>query len=77
MSTQLWNNQCCCGGSGGCCWDQCDWSTPPTNCLDGIPSAQWILIQEEGFYAAFIPGEYFVVVLLSIEFSNTCRKAGS
>ena len=48
-----WNHQCCCGG--GCCWDQCDYSSPPTNCLDGIPNAQWNYFGS--YYAAFIPGK--------------------
>ena len=52
--TYEWNHQCCCGS--GCCWDQCDSLSPPMNCLDGIPNAQWNYFG--GYYAAFIPGKY-------------------
>ena len=51
----LWNHECCCGVN--CCWDQCDLLSPPGNCLDGIPNAQWNFVQEKGYYAAFITGE--------------------
>ena len=49
--TDFWNNQCCCGAA--CCWDQCDWSLPPTDCLQGVPNSKWIFNSNLGYYQAF------------------------
>ena len=49
--TNLWNKQCCCGAN--CCWDHCEWSKPPANCLKGVPNSQWIFNNNLGYYQAF------------------------
>jgi hypothetical protein len=46
------NNNCCC--SFGCCWSQCGLSSPPLNCLQEVPNAQWYYHQEEGYFSAII-----------------------
>ena len=46
-----WNNQCCCGDN--CCWDQCEMSSPPTNCLQGVSNSKWIFNSNLGYYQAF------------------------
>jgi len=30
---------CCCGNE--CCWDYCQWGTPPESCLKAAPNAYW------------------------------------
>ena len=47
--TSLWNGQCCCGT--GCCWDQCDWQTPPTDCIQDVPASEWV--KTLGYYQAY------------------------
>ena len=42
---------CCC--ADGCCWTRCLMSTPPSDCLQGIPNSQWIYSEELGYYQAF------------------------
>ena len=49
--TKLWNKQCCCGAN--CCWDHCEWSKPPANCLKGVRNSQWIFNNNLGYYQAF------------------------
>lgn len=49
------NHQCCCGSN--CCWEKCDYSSPPTDCLSGIQNAQWNYMPAKGYHAAFIPGK--------------------
>ena len=49
--TKLWNKQCCCGAN--CCWDHCEWSKPPANCLKGVQNSQWIFNKKLGYYQAF------------------------
>ena len=42
---------CCC--YGGCCWDKCASSAPPTNCLQGVSGGEWIYSAELGYFQAF------------------------
>ena len=48
---------CCC--DSGCCWDDCSWSTPPADCIEGIPNSQWIYNKQAGSYHVFIGMYYF------------------
>ena len=64
-STFYWNHQCCCGGN--CCWDQCDYDTPPKNCLQEMSGAKWIFRPEKGYYGAFIPGKCFNIFFLEVK----------
>ena len=50
-STYMWRGQCCCGAS--CCWDQCDWSTPPATCIQEVPDSRWIFNTNLVYYQAF------------------------
>ena len=50
-STYLWNSQCCCGS--GCCWDQCDWQSPPPNCIKDVPDSKWVFNDKLGYYQAY------------------------
>jgi hypothetical protein len=50
-STYLWNSQCCCGS--GCCWDQCDWPSPPPNCIKQVFDSQWVFNDKLGYYQAY------------------------
>ena len=45
------NKQCCCGSN--CCWDRCEWSKPPTNCLEGVQNSKWVFNTSLGYYQAF------------------------
>ena len=47
----LYGNTCCCGAA--CCWDNCRWSSPPTNCLQGVPNSKWIWNSNRDWYQAF------------------------
>ena len=38
---------CCCGGA--CCWDNCRWDDPPADCIEGVPNAKWVKIEENHF----------------------------
>ena len=49
--TDLWKNQCCC--EADCCWDQCELSSPPTNCLQEVPNSKWIFNKNLGYHQAF------------------------
>ena len=44
-------DNCCC--DNGCCWSKCGFSTPPVDCIQGIPDSLWIYSQELGFSKAF------------------------
>jgi len=48
---RLRSMKCCCGN--GCCWDQCDWSSPPSNCLQEVPNSKWIYNSSLGYYQAY------------------------
>ena len=45
------NKQCCCGSN--CCWDRCQWSQPPTNCIEGVQNSIWVFNTSLGYYQAF------------------------
>ena len=75
--TKLWNKQCCCGAN--CCWDHCEWSKPPANCLRGVPNSQWIFNNNLGYYQAFeTTGIFLTFTLLlysdELEFSFSWIK---
>ena len=59
---------CCC--SDGCCWNGCSWSTPPADCLEGIPSSQWIYNKQAGNYHVFI-GMYICLNLFLDRYTET------
>ena len=42
---------CCC--ESGCCWNKCTFSSPPVNCLQGIPNTQWNFNGQLGYFQAF------------------------
>ena len=49
--TEAGVENCCC--DNGCCWSDCGFSTPPVDCIQGIPDSVWIYSQELGFSKAF------------------------
>ena len=48
---KLYDN-CCCGIT--CCWSHCGLSSPPLDCLQEVPNAQWHYDLENGYFSAFI-----------------------
>ena len=49
--TSLWNGGCCCGTD--CCWDRCDWQTPPPDCIEDVPDSKWVFNDKLGYYQAY------------------------
>ena len=41
---------CCC--ESNCCWSRCTKSSPPVNCIQGIPNSQWIFNNQLGYFQA-------------------------
>ena len=53
-----YGSTCCCGDY--CCWMRCLWNSPPTNCLVGVPQAEWKWNQQLGYNQAILTsGEMF------------------
>ena len=52
VPTFEFNDNCCCRFS--CCWLWCGDSSPPIDCLQEVPNAQWIYDQTNGYFSAII-----------------------
>ena len=62
------NKQCCCGSN--CCWDRCEWSKPPTNCIEGVQNSIWVFNTSLGYYQAFQnTGIFLTPVLYTVTYS--------
>ena len=51
-----YSTSCCCGGN--CCWGNCRWSTPPQDCIQGIPNAKWVYDAVAGYFKVMTLGPF-------------------